>query len=59
MSSQGLAKASGHARMWKMREGRGSKCMAFSVSLLSHASVTPSFMYGQLLHGRNSLEQVP
>ena len=54
MLSQGLAKASGRARMRKMRKGCGSKCTAFSVSVLSHAFVvTPSFKYGKLLHARN------
>ena len=32
-------------RMQKMRKVCGSKCKAFSVSLLSHASVTPNFKY--------------
>ena len=31
----------------------GSKCTAFSVSVLSHASVTMNFKYGQLLDARN------
>ena len=43
-------KAAGHAKVQKMRKVYGSKCMAFSVSILFHASVTLNFKYGRLLH---------
>ena len=33
-------KAAGRVRMRKMQKVCGSKCMVFSVSVLSHASVT-------------------
>ena len=53
MLCQALTKAAGRARMRKMREVCGSKCMVFFVSALSHASVTPNFKYGKLLHAYN------
>ena len=52
MLSQVLTKAAGRARMQKMRKVCHSKCTAFSVSVLSHASVTPNLTYGKLLHVR-------
>ena len=62
-SSQVLTKAAGRARMWRVRKVHlhvcGSKCMAFPVSVLSHASMTPNFKYGKLLHVCNWLKQVP
>ena len=45
--------------MWKMRQVCHSKCMTFSVSVLSHASVIPNFKYGKFLHARNWSKQVP
>ena len=36
-----------------------SECMGFSVSVLSHALVTPNFRCGKLCHARNWLKQVP
>ena len=57
MSSKALTKATGCARMWKVHVCH-SKCMVFSVSVLSHALVTLNFKYGKLLHARNWLKQV-
>ena len=59
MSCQALTEAAGHARMRKMQKVCSSKCMVFSVSLLSHASVTPNFKHRKLLHVCNWLKQVP
>ena len=56
--NQVLTKAAGRARMRKLQKVHGSKCtcMVFSVSVLSHASVTPDFMHDKLLHARNGLK---
>ena len=58
MSSQALMKAAKCARMWKMWKVCSSKCMAFSVSVLSQALATLNFMYGKLIHARNWSNQV-
>ena len=57
--SQGPMKAAGRARMRETCKVYGTKCMVFSVSVLSHASVILNFMYGKLLHARKWLKQVP
>ena len=56
-NNQALTKAAGRARMRKKEKVHGSKCtcMVIFVSVLSHASVTPNFMYGKLLHACNGL----
>ena len=59
MLSQALTKVAGCARMRKISKVCGSKCKAFSVSVLSHASVTPTFKYGRLLHACNWLKLIP
>ena len=57
-NNQNLTKAPGCARMQKKQKVHGSKCtcMVFSVSIISHASVTPNFMYGKLIHACNGLK---
>ena len=56
MSSPALTKAAGHARVQKTRKVHicGSKCMVFSVSVLSQGfGDAEIFKYGKLLHVRN------
>ena len=47
MQSQVLTKAAGCAPMRKMQKAYSSRSMTSSVSVLSHASVTPNFKYSR------------